>query len=116
MSIHGFLNPEQYAETRTSSPLRELHIALIYGGHYYLIPACQANTEIPTDLETVRGQVAAILNYPSEDAPAELQLLAKVQRSQWPNLLKKLPPKLLEDLGVLRLCPIMLNVDPRRRG
>jgi hypothetical protein len=115
LSIQGYLHPDQYAETRSSSALNEIHIAAVYGGHYYFFPACQPNSSSPADVMTVRAQVAAMLEHPSREAPAELALLAEVQRGQWPNLLKKLPKKLVEELGMLRLCPIILNFDPRKR-
>jgi hypothetical protein len=120
LSIQGYLSPDQYAESRITSNLRDLHIALVYGGHYYLIPACQPDEDpdappVPADVMVVRGQVAAIMSHPSQENPAELAPLAEVQRSQWPNLTKKLPKGLLEELGMLRLCPIILNIDPRNR-
>jgi hypothetical protein len=115
MSIQGYLSPDQYAETRTASQLQELHIAVVYGGHYYFIPACQPDSELPADVMVVRGQVAAMISHPSQEAAAQLALFADIQRSQWPNLVKKLPKRLLEELGMLRLCPIILNFDPRNR-
>jgi hypothetical protein len=113
MSILGYLAAEQYSEVRTALDIKDLHISLIYQSHYYLIPACEPNTNHPADVERIRQQITALLEQPSQAPAADLQMFVQVQRSQWPQLEKKLPKSLREELGYLRSCPMMLNFDPR---
>lgn len=113
MSILSFLDAGQYSEVRSPLDIKKLHVAVIYQGNYYLIPACEADSERPADVEWVREKIAAIFQNPSQAPAAELQLLAQIQRKQWPQLRKKLPKTLLKELQRLRYCPIILNFDPR---
>ena len=59
--------------------------------------------------------VRAIVAYPSQEAPAELVPLAGIKRKQWEAMRRKLPKKLVEELSMLRLCPIILNFNPRNQ-
>ncbi len=113
MSIRSFLMPDLYGETRTPVHLENLHIAIVYGDHYYLIPACQANTKTPMEVEAVRQYMGAIVQHPSQEPSAELTMLAKVRRENWDAVRRKLPNELVEELNMLRLCPIILNFNPR---
>lgn len=113
MSILGYLKPEQYSEVRMPLVIEDLHVALIYQGIYYLIPVCEPHSNQPATVERVRAQIAAIFNNPAQAPAVDLQFLTQIQRSQWPQLEKKLPKQLLYELAQLRLCPIMLNFDPR---
>lgn len=113
MSIWGYLKAEQYSEVRISHAIEDLHVALIYQGNYYLIAACEPHSHRPANLERVRRQVAAIIQKPSEAPVADLQDFVQIKRYQWPQLEKKLPKQLNEELEYLRTCPMMLNFDPR---
>ncbi|GAB5493784.1 MAG: hypothetical protein Phog2KO_39990 [Phototrophicaceae bacterium] len=115
MSIHSFLKPEQYAEVRTPIPVENLHIAIIYGEHYYLIPITKADSSDTVDIDFVRGAVKAIMQQPSTEAPAKLEGFATIKRYQWEGVRRKLPNKLVEDLSMLRLCPIVLNFNPHEQ-
>ena len=115
MSIHSFLKPEQYAETRTAITPDNLHVAVIYDEHYYLIPVCEDDSDEMVDINFVRGAIRAMVQQPSQEVPTELDLFAKIQRHQWDAVRRKLPKDLVEDLSMLRLCPIILNFNPRRR-
>jgi hypothetical protein len=116
LTILAYLDPGPYGETRTPLSLEEAHIGLVHRGFYYLIPACHpTGTGQPTDVATVRRQVGAILNQPPEVPPVNLTPLAKVRRTAWPELRRKLSPQLLEQLNQLRLAPILFNTGPCAR-
>jgi len=116
MSIRSYLHPDQYAETRTPVEISNMHVAIVYGEHYYLIPICEEDTQKPIDASTVRSAIMAIVQQPSQEAPAELALFARIKRGQWEALQRKLPKTLLDELHTLRLCPIVLNFNPRNRN
>jgi len=115
MTLLAYLHPDHYGEIRTAIPRPDLHIGIIYQGHYYLIPACQAQTEKPADLQTIRAQTAALVNQPAETPAAHLSRLAQIKRAALPNLYKRLTPSLASDLESLRKAPIWLNFDQRSR-
>lgn len=115
MTIHSFLKPEQYAETRTAIPHQNLHVAIIHNDYYYLIPISEEDSDEMVDIEFVRGAIRALVQQPSHDVPAQLDQFAKIQRHQWDAVRRKLPKDLVEDLSMLRLCPIILNFNPRKR-
>ena len=113
MSIHSFLLPDQYAETRTPLDLQNIHVAMVYGDHYYLIPVCEKDSTDAIDSSVVRSYITAIVNQPSQHSPVDLALFADIKRGQWEAMRRKLPKKLVEELSMLRLCPIVLNFNPR---
>ncbi len=119
MSILAYLDPGSYGETRTPITLAQANVGLIWQGRYFLIPICLPGSERPADLLTVRGMVAAALNFNAVEAaptePAHLEPLARLKRTVWPDLRRKLSPALLQTLDRLRLAPILLNGDPRPR-
>lgn len=114
MSIRSFLMPEQYAETRTPLDLENIHVALVYGDHYYLIPICEKDTRRQIDSSVVRSYVTAIVKQPSKHTPVDLDIFARIKRGQWESVRRKLPKKLVDELSMLRLCPIVLNFNPRQ--
>lgn len=113
MTLLAYLDPDQYGETRTPLPLADVHVGLIYQGRYYLIRACQPGSTTPVSYETVRAQIAALTEQPAQHPPADLLSLTQVQRAQWPELRSRLPDEAVHQLDMLRLCPILLNMDPR---
>jgi hypothetical protein len=115
MSILAYLEPGAYGETHTPIPLEQVHVGVIYQGHYYLIPACTPDTDQPADVATVRAQMAALVNTSSDAPPAQLATLAKVKRAALPGLRGELNQATVEELDALRLAPILLNCDPRPR-
>ena len=116
MSIRSYLHPDQFAETRTPLNLSNMHIALVYDAHYYLIPVCKDGTNQPNDASTIRSAITAIVKQPSKANPAELTLFTRVKRGQWDAIRRKLPKTLVEELSMLRLCPILLNFTARHRN
>jgi hypothetical protein len=115
MSLLAYLEPSVYNETAAPIVLNHAHIALIWGEHYYLIPACAPGSDQPADVETVRSQLAAIMASPAQHPPAQLRALATVKRSALPTLHPKLRPETLQELMTLRCAPIILNFDRRPR-
>jgi len=115
MSILGYLEPGEYGEKRVSLPLTKIHIGLIYRGRYYLIPACAPGGSSPTDVAFVRQQIAGLLYHPMEQAAGNLTHLATCRRTALPGLRPHFSPAVVQDLDRLRLAPILLNFDQRRR-
>lgn len=113
LSILGYLEANDFQEVRRPLALERLHVALIYRGHYYLIPAMDRERLQPADVETIRAKVASILAAPETSRATSLIPFARLQRSQWPSLRKKLPQELRKQLAMLRLSPIVINADPR---
>lgn len=114
MSIRSYLKSEQYSEVRKAIPIQNIHIGIVYGGHYYLIPVSQIDDEGLVDTVTinfVREAIQAIVQQPSTETSTNLKIFAKIKRYQWENLRRRLPNAFVEDLSMLRLCPIILNFD-----
>ncbi len=115
MSILAYLNPAVDGETRTPIDLQQAHVAVVHQGHYHLIPACAPDSRQIADINTVREQIAALLNTPDNSQASPLVHLAKMQRSKWPELRKQLNPTLLENLDKLQYAPIIFNCDQQPR-
>ena len=115
MSILAYLEPGDYGEGRVPIPLAQAHIGIIYRDRYYLLPACQPDTEQPATLTTVRAQIAALLTHPSDLPPARLARLATSQRRAAAGLRSALTDQLQQELALLRLAPIWLNCDRQSR-
>jgi hypothetical protein len=113
MSILSYLDPGPYGETRIPVPFVQAYVGIIHQGHYYLVPACDPQTDQPIGVETVRQQIAALLAYPSDAPAAHLAPLAAVKRAVRPGLRGKFDPSLVDDLDRLKLTPILLNFDAR---
>ncbi len=113
MSILAYLEPGAYGETRTAIPLEKVHIGVIRGGHYYLVPACQPGTTQPADVNMVRKQVAAIFEHPSDKQCIQLSEWAHIRRNALLGLREQLNADFVNQLDLLRLAPILLNCDPR---
>ncbi len=114
MSILAYLEPGTYGETRIPISLEQAHIGLIYRRHYYLIPACQPDAR-PLDAAVVRAQIAAILARPAEMPAEGLEPLARARRAALTKLRGQLDRETAQELGRLRLCPILINADLRPR-
>ncbi|MFO7541165.1 MAG: hypothetical protein R6X32_24245 [Chloroflexota bacterium] len=114
MSILAYLEPGEYGEVRVPIPLTQAHVGLIYREQYYLLPACQPNSDQPANLATVRAQIAALLTRPSSFPPAQLYRLATVKRRAIAGLRPALSSQCQQELDLLRLAPIWLNCDRRR--
>lgn len=114
MSILGYLKPEEYGETREPLPLDHVHVGVIYRGEYYLIPVCQPGTKRPSEVATVRAQVAGILAG-NASSPARLSELASIRRTALAGLRGSFSPVLKAALDQLQTAPVLLNTDPRPR-
>jgi hypothetical protein len=115
MSILGYLEPGEYGETRTQLPLDKTHIGLIYQGTYYLIPACLPGGTDPTSVDLVRRQIAGMYHYSRNQHPSDLTCLATCRRAALPGLRSRFNSSLVRALDMLRLVPVLLNFDQRRR-
>lgn len=116
MSILAYLDPDAYDETRTPIPLTRACIAVIHQGHYYLIPACLPGAPQPAGAQSVRAQIAALMQpSTSGTPPARLAAVAGIQRTALANLRHKISPTVVAELDALRLAPIVLNTDLRPR-
>jgi hypothetical protein len=115
MTIAAYLEPDEYGETRKPSSLAQAHIGVIYQGQYYLIPVTEPGTARPPLVQTVRRQIASILDQDDELPPVQLTGLASLTRSSWPTLKEQLNPELVGSLLLLRTSPILLNFDQRPR-
>jgi hypothetical protein len=116
MSLLAYLEPSNYNETAETVALNQAHIALIWDGRYYLIPACSPQGDGPAEIATVRSAIAAIMASPAGHGPAQLATLAAVKRSALPGLRPKLRPETQQELATLRCAPIVINADQRERS
>lgn len=116
MSLLAYLEAGAYTETVVPIPLVDAHVGIIYGGHYYLIPACSPESETPAAPELVRTQVAAILADPAETAPTTLVPLARMRRATLATLRTRVPAPTRAAWDRLRLAPILFNVDGPAAG
>jgi hypothetical protein len=115
MSLLASLEAGTYNETALPIELQQAQVALIWGGRYYLIPACRPDTDQPADLATVRSQIAAIAAHPASQPPAQLAALARVKRTAQAGIWSKLRAGLQQELSSLRQAPIIINADQRPR-
>lgn len=113
LNIMSTLDPDAYGEERSPIDLQDACIGIIHEKRYYLIRACQPNSTIPPTFETVRAQIAAILNHHPEYPPAELTMFAEMKRGSWPDIRETLPTQFNIELMQLRQAPILLNFDQR---
>ena len=116
MSILAYLDPAVDGETRTPIALQQAHIGVIHQGCYHLIPVCAPNSQQTADINTVRSQIAALLNTSIRSQASSLVQLAKMQRANWLELRKRLKPTDLNSLNKLRQAPIIFNFDRRPRN
>lgn len=113
MTIGAVLEPQTYHEVRQPVALSAMQVAVVYKGYYHLIPVCTPDSSHMADVATVRAQVAALMNAPAPlYPPVDLRPLARLKRSHWPTILKKISPDLRESLELLRYVPIIINADP----
>jgi hypothetical protein len=74
---------------------------------------CSAGTGNPPDIETVRAQMAGLMQRPAWVQATPLTSLATLKRSALADIRKKLSPDLQEALEALRYAPILINTDCR---
>jgi hypothetical protein len=115
MSILAYLDPGAYGEARIPVPIQQIHVGVIYQGRYHLLPIYAMGTNQPSDVATVRAQVARLI-LPSGTPPAQLARLAGVKRTTLPGLRAKFNRTMNEEINALRSVPILLNFDPRPRA
>lgn len=115
MSILAHLHSNEYGEERIPIDLTEAHIGVVYHGRYYFIPICAPNTRQPTDIMTIRSQVAALIRDSTNNntPPINLTTWARTKRSHIPILRQNMRPELLQQLKIFAHTPILLNVDQR---
>lgn len=114
MALAVYLEPTQHGEVRTPLEAHEMHIGLIYRGHYYLLPVYTTTTANPADVQTIRRLVATLLHHPVETPPTQLTEMARIKRTALADLRPKL--SVAADLNALRKAPIWLNFDQRPRN
>jgi hypothetical protein len=115
MSILTYLEPGTYGETRRPIPLRQACVGVIYQGRYHLIAACSPGTNQPEDVDSVRGQVAALVTRANEESLDSLTALARAKRAAASKLRTQMSQNVAEDLDALQLAPILVNCDPHPR-
>ena len=114
MSILAYLDPGAYGEVRIPVPIHQIQVGVIFQGRYHLLPIYSPGTNQPSDVATVRAQVARLI-LPSDTPPAELARLAGVKRTTLPGLRAKFNRTVNEEINALRSTPILLNFDVRLR-
>lgn len=113
LSILSSLVSDSHIERHKRLSLQQAHIALIYQGRYYLIPACKRDSDQMVEMETVRQQIATLAFHTAPHPPTRLRQFASLRRSEWLNLRAELPEAFTDDLRRLQLAPIVLNFDTR---
>lgn len=116
MSILACLEPDSYDEVKRPLSLDETSVAIVYDGHYYLLPLVDERTGKPVTISAVRGWLTALVGRQKAPtlASGQLAALAVVQRRSWAGgLQRRLSPELLENLARLQKAPILLNFDKR---
>jgi hypothetical protein len=111
MSFLAYLEPDAYNEVRTPIPLENAHVGVIYQGRYYVIRACDPDSERPSRITTIRAQIARILLQPSRAPNVQLTQLAASQRTSLPGLRGKFRDSLNTELDQVHMAPIWLNFD-----
>lgn len=112
MTILAYLEPGIYGEARVPFNISDAQIGIIHNNSYYLIPACEPNTNKPLDVLTARAQITSLFNS-SSAVKSQVASLARVKRSALVDLKNKLNPILAEDLDSLRFAPILISTDKR---
>ena len=117
LSIQAFLQPGLHGDSRTIVDARELSLAIVYCGHYYLLPMTDPNSDgrRPLTPAQVRGYLAAILSSSPLAEPASLRELARARRGQADALRCRLSPVNQATIARLQTAPIILNFDKRLR-
>ncbi len=115
MSILAYLDPGVYGEVRVPFKLTNAQVGIIYHDSYYLLPACEQDSNKPLDVLTARAQIAALLDSPFS-SPSQLSSLARVKRASLPGLRTKLNQTLVNDIDNLRFAPILISADEHTRS
>lgn len=116
LSMLAYLKPDVYCDARQPFLFEQAYVAVVYQGHYYLIPVCAANGVRPADAAVVRAQVAALVKNPDLSPSTGLMPLAQLRRAALADVRERFSAPLLRELGVLRLAPILINFDQRPRS
>lgn len=112
MHILARLEPGEYHEQRIPYSIGEAHIAVIYKGHYYLIPVVSPNRATLIDAQTVRSHIASLMRSAPSASGNEFDLmLANANREVQANLRKRVRPESVQSLKALAHVPIILNAD-----
>ncbi|OQY44437.1 MAG: hypothetical protein B6242_12685 [Anaerolineaceae bacterium 4572_78] len=106
MSILAYLEPHTYQENRIPISLEETCVGLIYRHEYYLIPTCQPHSHEPADVTTIRNHVASIVNAESRSHAVNLTHVARMKRTEWSRLRKKLSKDTIATLDKLHHAPM----------
>ncbi len=116
LSLHAYLEPGPYGETRAPLPLSALHLGLVCRGHYYLLPAAvqpPGRGDLrPPDPQAVRAQIAALLAAPPPAPGVSLIPLARLKRAELAGLQTGWSQAVQGARRALRQAPILLNCDP----
>ncbi len=114
MSILAYLEPDLYRERRQPIQLDQAWVGLIYHGHYFLLPVCEAGSQRPVSAALIRNQIKAIITQsPPEISGSSLKSLAAVKRYALPSLWNSLSPLLQQKLALVRQAPIWINGNRR---
>jgi hypothetical protein len=116
MSIVAYLRPDAYGETRVPIPLAEACVAVVYTGHYYLIPVCAPGGERPADVRVIRRKMAAMVGHTPDAPPLALAPLALMRRGEVAHWRAQMDMAVRGELEALQLAPIVLNFDRRPRA
>ncbi len=109
MSWLAYLEPELHHETRIPYTPEEAAIGVIWQGRYYLLPLASL-----ADPETVRLLTTALIQARPTQPPAALDdALVTTQRSEQPQLRKRLDASTQQEIDWLRRAPILINWDAR---
>lgn len=115
LSILSHLVPDKFEETRKAIPLEWAQIGLVYQGCYYLLPICASDTREPVSANIIRAQITRIITDPASPSQS-LAPLTRIQRTTFAELASEFSPAIQEDWNVLRLAPIIINLDRRPAG
>jgi hypothetical protein len=116
MTIRAYLKPGKYNEERQLFKDDEAFcVGIIHDSRYYLLKACQdTDHTLPVSLETVREQIATIFNHPALNTPHSLTGCARVKRSAWQVVSKKI--NCIDEIDGLHIAPIWINTDLQSRN
>jgi len=113
ISILATLQPEQYREKRCPLHIKDAKIAVVHDGRYYLLPACEPETDgRPLQCKTARSMMATVFAQPGGDSHSLIPLCAVQRRSlsQWLGANQDMSLA----LGELAKAPILVNTDTMR--
>ena len=114
MHILQTLEPGEYHEQRIPYSIGEAQIAVIYKGHYYLIPVVSPNRATLVDAQTIHSHIISLMRSATSASGSEFDLvLVNSTREAQGNLREKIRPESAESLRALAHVPIIVNADWR---